>query len=63
MKKIFQELANIESALEAKGWPHYEDNPDLCMARAKEFLDERDALMARHGTTWDAFRATAEKSL
>ncbi len=26
------------------GWPKYEDDPELCMARAREFLDGAKAI-------------------
>ena len=58
MKHIFEELRVIENAIAAKGWPHYKDDPELCMSRYREYVDARDVLMAKHGTTWEAFRAT-----
>jgi hypothetical protein len=42
--------ARIEVAfarLQAKGWPRYDVNPELCMDRAGELLDELEALHLR----------------
>ena len=35
-----QELAALLERLHAKGWPDYSTDPELCMERAREFLDE-----------------------
>jgi hypothetical protein len=33
--------------IEALGWPSYRDDPEKCMARARQFLDALDALELR----------------
>ena len=35
-----KELAELTERLRAKGWPDYSTDPELCMERAREFLDE-----------------------
>ncbi len=32
-------LLNLYRAMRDKGWPKYEDDPEVCMERAREFLD------------------------
>ena len=42
--------ARIQAAftrVQAKGWPRYDVNPELCMDRAGELLDELEALHLR----------------
>ena len=56
--QIFREVNKIESAIAAKGWPHYSVDPELCMSRYREFADAREAFMVGKGTTWAAFRAS-----
>lgn len=63
MKEIFAELNKIEALIEAKGWPDYSVDPELCMARYLEFIAARDALMASRGTTWYACQEEMEKTL
>ena len=43
--QIFREVNKIESAIAAKGWPHYSVDPELCMSRYREFTDAREAFM------------------
>ena len=40
-----QELAALLERLHAKGWPDYATDPELCMERAREFLDEARRLV------------------
>jgi hypothetical protein len=32
-------LAALFRRMDKLGWPKYEDDPELCMARARQFLD------------------------
>ncbi len=32
-------LADLYRRMDAKGWPRYDENAELCMERAREFLD------------------------
>jgi len=37
-------LAALFRRMDKLGWPKYEDDPELCMARAREFLDGAKAI-------------------
>jgi hypothetical protein len=34
-----EKLKALMKEIEAKGWPRYDVDPDLCMERAREYLD------------------------
>jgi hypothetical protein len=37
-------LAALFQRMHKLGWPKYEDDPELCMARVREFLDGAKAI-------------------
>ena len=39
-----EKLREIFDEITAKGWPNYSENKNLCMERAREFLDKRNEL-------------------
>ena len=57
IQKINQEIQEMEAEVEAKGWPTRAENADLCMERAAEYLDRRDAVLAKYGFTRESFKA------
>ena len=41
---------------DTSAWPSFLDDREACMARAREFIDARDALFARFGVTIEDVR-------
>ncbi len=37
-------LAALFARMDTLGWPKYQDDPELCMARARQFLDAAKAI-------------------
>ncbi len=40
-------LADLYRRMNAKGWPRYDENAELCMERAREFLDGAERIKPR----------------
>ena len=52
---IATELQALTAAVVAKGWPRLDENHDLCMERAGEWLDGREALRVKHNVLLQAW--------
>lgn len=50
-KALITELRLLMAEVMARDWPAYEQNPDLCMQRAREYLDGSALLCAKYGVT------------
>ncbi len=42
-----EDLAALFERMRSKGWPRHDEDPDLCMERAREFLDAADRIYPR----------------
>lgn len=40
-------LKAMMAEIKAKGWPRYDVNPDLCMERAREYLDRAREIISQ----------------